>query len=256
MNEKKYCSLKDIRTDIDKIDKEIIELLAKRAKIVHSAAKFKTDTESVKAPERVKKMINERKKIAVKQGLNPIFIETLFKQIVTYFIDTEKIKWMIENDKFTTEQFEVIKADVSDSKEIHNLQIEAYQSEGIIYNDFALPPLTANEVDTEFAFQKETFLKIVFEKKIIGSIRAFEKDGTCFIGRAIVKPEFQGVGLGKKLMNAIEKYFEQCKRFELFTGNKSKRNIMLYKKLGYKIFKEEQVKIDLSLVYMEKFSVQ
>jgi len=46
----------------------------------------------------------------------------------------------------------------------------------------------------------------------------------------------QNQGIGTILMKEIEKCFTP-KRFELFVGSKSGKNIYLYQKLGYSIFK-------------------
>jgi ribosomal protein S18 acetylase RimI-like enzyme len=61
----------------------------------------------------------------------------------------------------------------------------------------------------------------------IGSVRANVKEGTCYIGRLIVHPDFQKRGIGTRLMSEMEKVFNSCKRFELFTGDKSERNLHL-----------------------------
>jgi hypothetical protein len=53
-------------------------------------------------------------------------------------------------------------------------------------------------------------------------------------------------------MNSIENCFKGCKRYELFTGKKSVKNIYLYNKLGYRIFKEEKISEKLTFVYLEK----
>ncbi len=53
-------------------------------------------------------------------------------------------------------------------------------------------------------------------------------------------------------MNEIESLFKSCRRFELFAGNKSKRNIYLYQKMGYKIFKTEKINDSITFVYLEK----
>ena len=55
-------------------------------------------------------------------------------------------------------------------------------------------------------------------------------------------------------MHEIERYYGRVCRFELFTGYKSERNIYLYQKLGYQVFKTETVTKDLQLLYMEKFA--
>ena len=77
-------------------------------------------------------------------------------------------------------------------------------------------------------------------------------EGTCFIGKLIVHPEFQNQGIGTKLLKEIEYHFNSAKRFELFTGIKSEKNLYLYRKHGFEIFKREQVNEALTLVFMEK----
>ncbi|MCM1505693.1 MAG: GNAT family N-acetyltransferase [Ruminococcus flavefaciens] len=87
---------------------------------------------------------------------------------------------------------------------------------------------------------------------IIGSVRAYQKNGTAYIGKLIVHPKMQKKGIGTKLILEIEnKYPNQ--RYELFTSTKSISNIRLYERLGYKIFKEESVSCELTFVYLEKY---
>lgn len=54
-------SLNDIRTGIDSLDKEIIQLLSRRMGYVKAAAQFKPNEESIPAPERVVVMLEDRK---------------------------------------------------------------------------------------------------------------------------------------------------------------------------------------------------
>ena len=88
--------------------------------------------------------------------------------------------------------------------------------------------------------------------KIIGSVRVLAQDGTCCVGRLMVHLDFQNRGVGSKLLLEAEHIFPSCARFELFTGNKSVRNIRLYDKLGYKRFKTETITDDFKLVFLEK----
>ncbi|CAG1002513.1 hypothetical protein METP2_03391 [Methanosarcinales archaeon] len=90
-----------------------------------------------------------------------------------------------------------------------------------------------------------------YDGKIIGSVRAFEKGETCYIGRLIVHADYQNQGFGTKLLNRIENIFNS-KRFELFTGHRSEKNLYLYQKLGYKIFKSEKITDSLSFIYLKK----
>lgn len=146
------------------------------------------------------------------------------------------------------------RAALEDAEEILDLQKLAYQSEAKIYDDDTIPPLTQTLGEIRNDFQRQIFLKASMGGKIISSVRAFMKEETCFIGRLIVHPDFQNQGIGLKLMNEVERDFSQARRFELFTGQKSERNIHFYQKLGYHVFKTETVTKYLQLLYMEKLA--
>jgi GNAT superfamily N-acetyltransferase len=67
-----------------------------------------------------------------------------------------------------------------------------------------------------------------------------------------VSPQHQNRGIGTQLLKAIEQQYSKCRRFELFTGIKSAKNIRLYERVGYKAFKTEAVSNKLSLICFEK----
>jgi ribosomal protein S18 acetylase RimI-like enzyme len=97
------------------------------------------------------------------------------------------------------------------------------------------------------------FLKAVEENgTIIGSVRASLKKETVYIGRLIVEPECQNKGVGTMLMRSIEQYFLSAKRYELFTGHLSSRNLHLYRKLGYREFKRIPVTNSLTMLFLER----
>jgi isochorismate pyruvate lyase len=97
MEPEETLDIQDIRNEIDKIDRKIIELLGKRFEYVKAAAKFKTSEESVKAPERRKAMMQQRRVWAEEQGLNPDVIEKLYQDLVTYFMNEELHHWKSRN---------------------------------------------------------------------------------------------------------------------------------------------------------------
>ena len=144
------------------------------------------------------------------------------------------------------------KALLEDLEEILALQKLAYQSEALICNDFNIPPLTQTIDSIRDDFRNQVILKAVEDSRIIGSIRAFEKDGSCYIGRVIVHPECQNRGIGKKLMLAVEEAFPQCRVFSLFTGKNSTKNLYFYGSLGYKQVREEYIHENLTFVYLDK----
>lgn len=144
------------------------------------------------------------------------------------------------------------RATVRDAESILSLQKLAYQSEAKIYNDFTIPPLTQTLEEIKKDFKNQIFLKSVTDGRIIGSVRAFVKEGTCYVGRLIVHPDFQNRGIGTQLMSRIEETFKEAQRFEIFTGHKSERNLFLYEKLGYQRFKTIKANEKLTIVYLEK----
>ena len=144
------------------------------------------------------------------------------------------------------------RATVPDAGELLALQKLAYRSEAEIYDDFRIPPLVQTMEQMEMDFEKQICLKAVVDGKIVGSVRAFAEEGTCYIGRLLVHPEFQNRGIGTELMGRIEEVFGESKRFELFTGHRSEKNLHLYGKLGYRAFKTERVHDHLTIVFMEK----
>jgi ribosomal protein S18 acetylase RimI-like enzyme len=141
---------------------------------------------------------------------------------------------------------------MDDAKEILQLQKLAYRSEAAIYDDYTIPPLVQSLEGMLTDLRKQIVLKIMIDGKIIGSVRGHVQDGTGYIGRLIVHPEFQNRGTGTQLIKAIEERLAEAKRYELFTGHKSERNLYLYKKLGYNQFRSEKINDRLTQVYLEK----
>ena len=87
--------------------------------------------------------------------------------------------------------------------------------------------------------------------RIIGSVRAREEDGTVYVGKLMVHPDFQKRGYGTRLLLSIEKYFSE-NRFELFTSTRSLANIRIYERMGYSSFDTKEVDEELKFVYMKK----
>lgn len=150
----------------------------------------------------------------------------------------------------------VERATVDDAEEILSLQKLAYQSEAEIYDDFTIPPLTQTLEEIKRDFESQIFLKAVTDGRIMGSVRGFVREGTCYIGRLIVHPDFQNQGIGTQLMGRIEEVFKEAQRFEIFTGHKSERNLYLYEKRGYQRFKTVKANEKLTIVYLEKYQRQ
>lgn len=147
----------------------------------------------------------------------------------------------------------IVRATEEDVAEILALQKVAYQSEAEIYGDESVPALQQSLAELREDFKRMVFLKAVVNGKIIGAVRGYSEGDTAHILRLIVHPYFQGRGIGRRLVQEIETMWPpSVRRFEAFTGHKSKRNLALYGLLGYRPFKEVPHNQAVTWIYMEK----
>jgi len=144
------------------------------------------------------------------------------------------------------------KAMLSDAEEILSLQKLAYISEAKIYKDYTIEPLVQPLKEIKTQFEDHIFIKALSEGVIVGSVRGHLKEKTCYIGKLIVHSNYQNQGIGKNLMSQIELVFNNSLKYELFTGSKSRKNIYLYEKIGYKRFKTEIISTTLSMIFFSK----
>ena len=145
------------------------------------------------------------------------------------------------------------KATYKDLSKILNLQKLAYLSEAKLVNDYSIQPLTQTPEELEKEFSKGIILKIENENmnEIIGSVRAYEENDCVYTGKLMVHPEYQNRGIGTNLLKTIETYYKN-KTFELFTSNRSEKNILFYIKNGYSEYKRKKVSENMELIFMRK----
>ncbi|HVW08548.1 MAG TPA: chorismate mutase [Bryobacteraceae bacterium] len=86
-------SLDEIRAGMDAIDRQIISLIADRVAYVRAAAKFKTSSANVAAPDRVAAVLETRREWAEAKGLSGDVVESLYRDLVTYCVSEEHKQW-------------------------------------------------------------------------------------------------------------------------------------------------------------------
>jgi len=86
----KECkSLEEVRTEIDKIDEQIIEFMAKRNAYIHQAVQFKQSVDEVKAQDRVDEVIQRVRKKALELGMSPNMVTDLFTRMIDEMVEFE-----------------------------------------------------------------------------------------------------------------------------------------------------------------------
>jgi GNAT superfamily N-acetyltransferase len=157
----------------------------------------------------------------------------------------------MNNSIYNLDTLHIDLATEKDLKEILFLQKRAFVQEAEINNgNYNLLPITQTLDSIRLDFQTHTYLKATVNSKIIGAVRGQEKDNTCFIGRLVVEPVFQGHKIGSRLLSGIEAHFSNVYRFELFTAEISIGNVRFYKNRGYHVYDKFQ---DCSGVILLKF---
>ncbi|MGF6095327.1 chorismate mutase [Pseudomonas sp. 18175] len=82
-------TLEQVRSNIDRLDQQIVTLLAERGQLVSQAARFKKDTDSVKAPQRVEQVITKVRDLSQSVGANPDVTEQVYRAMIAAFIQQE-----------------------------------------------------------------------------------------------------------------------------------------------------------------------
>ena len=82
-------SIEEVRAQIDRIDRQIVALLAERGAYVKQAARFKKSSDDVKAPQRVEQVIAKVIGLSRELGANPAVTEQVYRAMIAAFINAE-----------------------------------------------------------------------------------------------------------------------------------------------------------------------
>lgn len=89
----KCNNLEEVRSNIDRIDTEIVKLIAERGMFVVQASNFKKSEDGVKAPNRVEAVITKVREKAEEYGANPDMVESLYREMISQFISMEIVEF-------------------------------------------------------------------------------------------------------------------------------------------------------------------
>lgn len=233
-------SIEEVRTNINSIDEEIVKLIAKRGDFVKQAAKFKKDTADVKASKRVEEVISKVRNLAKITGANEEVVENVYRTMIDSFINAEMNEF--EHLKNKDEKFQwFYDSNKTDWNELSNL--------------YKIAPLGDKKAeDLKVVFANSKYKCFVYDnEKLIGVGRSVA-DGydVSYICDVAIHPDFQGLGLGKQIVNKLVEFSEGYNKIILFA---SMGKEPFYAKLGFDkmntamaIFKNRQRVLDMGLV--------
>ena len=105
---------------------------------------------------------------------------------------------------------EICKADFVDLNKILELQYLAYQSEAVLFGTNDIPPLKQTMEEVIQEYRNSIILKMISEENdIIGSVRAREDNGTAYIGKLMVHPDYRCCGCGTKLLRKSRSFIPE-----------------------------------------------
>jgi isochorismate pyruvate lyase len=88
--ELKEChTLEEVRSEIDKLDDQIVELIGARNSYIKQAAKFKNTIDEVKAPERIDEIMTKVRHKALTLGMSPNLLEEIYTIMINEMVEAE-----------------------------------------------------------------------------------------------------------------------------------------------------------------------
>lgn len=260
-------ALYGVRTEIDRVDRQLVQGIAERQIWVRAAAKVAAlapagagadepdapsyvvgGAESVDRVEDVEQIVTGVRAIAAELGADEDVVEATFRSMVGALSDLE----LGRLDLLGAPEF--ARLSVADAGELLTLQRAAYATEAQIYRDPKLPALVETMPEIVADLAKGVGCKATRRARLVGAVRCVIDDDTARIGRLVVAPDMQGLGLGTALLAAAEATGQAsgASSAALFTGHRSAANLRLYKRHGYVEERREKLRPGLTLIHLRK----
>jgi len=89
MQIKKCNTLEEVRSEIDTLDSQLVELIAQRSHLIRQAAAFKNSVDEVKAEDRIEFILQRVRHKAIQEGVSPNMISELFTIMIDEMVESE-----------------------------------------------------------------------------------------------------------------------------------------------------------------------
>jgi isochorismate pyruvate lyase len=83
-------TLGEVRTNIDRIDRQMVALIAERGSYVREAARFKANPAAVEDKGRVEQIIAKLRALAAEDGAPPDVVEATYRTLIAAYTDEER----------------------------------------------------------------------------------------------------------------------------------------------------------------------
>lgn len=135
-----------------------------------------------------------------------------------------------------TDGWQVSPATRADAGEILTLQLACWVSEALANDTLSIPPLHEGLADVEASLQSWDTYVVREAGRLIGSVRGRLDGHVWVIGRLMVAPDLQGRGLGRVLLEHVQRAAEPgAATYRLVTGAGSVDNLRMYKRAGFSV---------------------
>jgi isochorismate pyruvate lyase len=86
------ATLAALRASIDRLDRQLVPLLARRSALVREAARFKPTRASVRAPRRAGQVVTNARRLARRHGMDPALAARIYRAMIAAFIEDEMVE--------------------------------------------------------------------------------------------------------------------------------------------------------------------
>jgi len=86
-------SLAEVRHQIDRLDRQIVALLAERTGFVEQAAGFKANKAQVVDAARIEDVVRKVRHLAIEENMDPLLVENIYRAMIDAFIVHEAHVW-------------------------------------------------------------------------------------------------------------------------------------------------------------------
>jgi len=131
---------------------------------------------------------------------------------------------------------EIVPATRADAPELLVLQRACWVQEALVNDSLDIPALHESLDDMLASFEEWDWYVVRAAGRLVGAVRGRLEGEAWDIGRVMVAPDLQGRGLGRALLEHVQRVAPPAATsYVLFTGVGSAANLRMYKKAGFRL---------------------